>query len=1022
MKTTVYAHQTNSLCSTFLKKITYLFWSIFVFVILFGSRANAQVTVSGSTGADGNYTTLGAAFTAINTNTNQSANNIAITITASTTETATASLTGQATNTWASLKIYPTVSGLSISGGSNTIADLITLDGADNVTIDGRVNQTGSKDLVITNSYNNIYQYLSTIKFIGDAQNNTVKYCTVKGLNNYYQSTASGVIFFSTGSSSGNTGNTIDNCDITGDAAGIPKTLIFSQGTAAMENTATISNNNLYNFRESGIWTSSNNKLWVISGNSFYQTDIVTYTVSSTMVINLNGDGDGHQLYNNYIGGDGPNATVTNRKWTVNSTGANPFVGIYIRVGKTTATKVYGNTIKNLDLTISASQAAPFQGIQIFAGNLRIGTDGANYIGDNSTTGSITVNANYAIVAASFGINHNNLGTGSTNILDISNNIIGSITLANSTVTGNSGHRFIGISTNHGTNTIYNNTIGSATTANSINLSNNNSSSLNSGNSQHFAGIYCTTSFLSTSVNSNTIANITNAWNVAGSGTITNYANWGIYFSTTNASATSLSISSNQIYNINSALGLPINTINTYGILFSCDNAAHVATIENNTIYGLTNTNATFTGQIVGISYAGAVNASTVTRNFIHSLSITGASSIGGAVYGISISRGSTTYANNIIRLGGNTKTTLYGFYETYGGVGDNNKLYFNTVYLDGNLVSGSTNKSYALYNASNSTTRDFRNNIFFNERTTTGGSNLHYAMYVTSGGTGTLTCNYNDYIASGTSGTLGYYGGNKASLPIVTSQDAQSLSTNPVFASSVGTNCTDYYISASLAGVSGTGITTDYIGNTRAATPQMGAWEVNVVLPVTFTSIKATKQNNPVVGHLPDIAVEWKVDNQINISAYEIEKSVDGLRFSKVATLQATGTNGARVIYNWLDINGVSGHNYYRIRSIGFGGYFKYSTIVNVNMGVTNYLFTVYPNPVTNRLMNIQFTEMDKGVYRLRLINTMGQPVFVTELTHTGGSVIHKVKLGYCAAGNYQLEIVNPDNTRIVKAVVIYN
>ena len=73
--------------------------------VLFVQYGNAQVTVTGSTGADGNYTTLGAAFTAINGQTNQSGNNIVITITTSTTETATASLTGLATNSWTTFKI-----------------------------------------------------------------------------------------------------------------------------------------------------------------------------------------------------------------------------------------------------------------------------------------------------------------------------------------------------------------------------------------------------------------------------------------------------------------------------------------------------------------------------------------------------------------------------------------------------------------------------------------------------------------------------------------------------------------------------------------------------------------------------------------------------------------------------------------------------------------------------------------------------------------------------------------------------
>ena len=85
---------------------------------------------------------------------------------------------------------------------------------------------------------------------------------------------------------------------------------------------------------------------------------------------------------------------------------------------------------------------------------------------------------------------------------------------------------------------------------------------------------------------------------------------------------------------------------------------------------------------------------------------------------------------------------------------GNDNKLYFNTVYIGGSPASG-TNRSYALYSAVNTNTRDFRNNIFANARSTAGGTNLHYAVYIASTG-GTITCNYNDYWVSGTGRNYG--------------------------------------------------------------------------------------------------------------------------------------------------------------------------------------------------------------------------------------------------------------------------
>ncbi|MEI7983049.1 MAG: hypothetical protein WCI71_15465, partial [Bacteroidota bacterium] len=201
---------------------------------------------------------------------------------------------------------------------------------------------------------------------------------------------------------------------------------------------------------------------------------------------------------------------------------------------------------------------------------------------------------------------------------------------------------------------------------------------------------------------------------------------------------------------------------------------------------------------------------------------------------GIKINAGATTYSNNIISLGGNTKTTIYGIYET-GDAANDNKLYFNTVYIGGTPASGSTNKSYALYSAVSSNTRDFRNNIFSNARSTTGGANLHYAAWFNYAVNTNLTLDYNDYYVPGTGGVLGYYNSaNVTTLPLVTGNDANSIAVNPNFASAGGTSPHNYKVNGGLPGTaSGTGITTDFEGTTRSLTaPTMGAYEY---IPVIY-------------------------------------------------------------------------------------------------------------------------------------------------------------------------------------------
>lgn len=169
------------------------------------------------------------------------------------------------------------------------------------------------------------------------------------------------------------------------------------------------------------------------------------------------------------------------------------------------------------------------------------------------------------------------------------------------------------------------------------------------------------------------------------------------------------------------------------------------------------------------------------------------------------------------------------------------------------------------------------------------------------------------------------------------------------------------------------------------------------------------------------NIAVEWKMSNQLNISKYVVEKSTDAVNFAAVASVATSGTNGSEAIYNWLDINATAGTNYYRISSIGNSGERTYSNVVNVNMGKTNPVVSIYPNPVSNRTIALQFRDMVAGVYRLRLLNNMGQAMMTTEFSHPGGTATKTIELDKdIRAGTYHMEIIKPDNTKTVQKLVI--
>lgn len=185
-------------------------------------------------------------------------------------------------------------------------------------------------------------------------------------------------------------------------------------------------------------------------------------------------------------------------------------------------------------------------------------------------------------------------------------------------------------------------------------------------------------------------------------------------------------------------------------------------------------------------------------------------------------------------------------------------------------------------------------------------------------------------------------------------------------------------------------------------------------VLPVTITSVKAYQLNK-------DIAVEWTVENEINMIKYDVEKSTDGTSFSYVSNVKVTGTNNLNNTYSWLDVKPVQGGNYYRIKSYDLSGQVKYSNIVKVSIttGVTGY--SIYPNPVTTNVINLVITNQPAGKYHVSLTNVIGQVIFVKDILTNGGTSSQALKTeSKLVSGVYQLEISSPDNSHDTQKVIV--
>ncbi|MFT3934482.1 MAG: T9SS type A sorting domain-containing protein [Chitinophagaceae bacterium] len=146
-----------------------------------------------------------------------------------------------------------------------------------------------------------------------------------------------------------------------------------------------------------------------------------------------------------------------------------------------------------------------------------------------------------------------------------------------------------------------------------------------------------------------------------------------------------------------------------------------------------------------------------------------------------------------------------------------------------------------------------------------------------------------------------------------------------------------------------------------------------NTTLPLQLISFAGEKKTGGV-------QLDWKTENEINVSGYTLQRSADGSQFANIATVTAnnsTGTNN----YGWLDgLIGYTGNIvYYRLKLTDNDGKFTYSNIIVVKLDSKgNNSLVVSPNPVVDKVRMIIHSEQNNNAV-IQIVSALGQQVYQT-------------------------------------------
>lgn len=167
---------------------------------------------------------------------------------------------------------------------------------------------------------------------------------------------------------------------------------------------------------------------------------------------------------------------------------------------------------------------------------------------------------------------------------------------------------------------------------------------------------------------------------------------------------------------------------------------------------------------------------------------------------------------------------------------------------------------------------------------------------------------------------------------------------------------------------------------------------------------------------------LNWVTLSETKNDRFEIERSTDGVNFSKVGEVKGAGTTTSSTSYQFNDPIGSlsAGIIYYRLRDIDIDGKPSFSKIValklNGSLAVKD--FSVYPNPFTSNIkVNINSTK--ETAMTIRISNASGQSLINRVVTLQPGENVVVIKdLDALKTGIHFMEIISDDG-RIVQKLM---
>jgi trimeric autotransporter adhesin len=191
-----------------------------------------------------------------------------------------------------------------------------------------------------------------------------------------------------------------------------------------------------------------------------------------------------------------------------------------------------------------------------------------------------------------------------------------------------------------------------------------------------------------------------------------------------------------------------------------------------------------------------------------------------------------------------------------------------------------------------------------------------------------------------------------------------------------------------------------------------------NITLPLDLLSFTGELESNGAA------FLQWQTEREINTDKFIVERSLNGVDFTSIATVNTKGNNNTNDVFNYSLIDAEASRQpvsvlYYRLKITDIDGSSKYSNIVTLSLKAVNARIVVTPNPVVAQA-RLDIKAVKAGTVQWTLTDNAGRVVLQNNVQAQQGNNTVYINTDKIAAGIYFVKVKGAGIDEQVKIVKV--